>query len=301
MPSAATHPRRLLDPATLSSLRSLELVAKAVVEGFVMGLHRSPRLGFSQEFAEYRSYNEGDDPRFIDWGVYGRTDRMFVRQFKGETNTRLTIMLDCSASMDFKSADISKLDYGRYLAASIAYLALRQHDAVGALCFANDVVSLIAPASRQGQLHSILAMLENAKVAEGTNFQQPFKQFRALESKRGVVVVISDFYSDAESLLHAIRPLAQQGQDIVLFQLLDPSEQTPDYKGNVLLEDVESGQAIEVDAEYLKNTYPGKLAAHLGSIETAARRLGADYALIDTREPLDTALKRYLRLRERRR
>lgn len=301
MTSAAANPRRLLDPATLSSLRSLELVAKAVVEGFVMGLHRSPRLGFSQEFAEYRAYNEGDDPRFIDWGVYGRTDRMFVRQFKGETNTRLTVMLDCSASMDFKTTAISKLDYGRYLAASIAYLALRQHDAVGTLCFADDVLSLVAPASRQGQLHTILAMLENVEVASGTNFEQPFKKFRALEFKRGVVVVISDFYSDTESLLAAIRPLAQLGQDIILFQLLDPSEKSPDFQGNVLLEDVESGQAVEVDSDYLKNTYPRKLAAHLSGIESAAHRVGADYALIDTREPLDTALKRYLRLRTRHR
>ena len=166
--------RELLQPEVLSRLKSLDLVARSVVEGFLIGLHRSPRFGFSQEFAEYRAYNEGDDPRFIDWNVYARSDRMYIKRFLGETNSHLMLLLDASASMGFGGPPVTKLRYGQYLAASLAYLASRQHDAVGCMIFDEEVRDFRPPSSRAGKLQSVLHCIDAAEPRTGTKFDKPF-------------------------------------------------------------------------------------------------------------------------------
>jgi len=297
----SASPRGLLQPEVLAGLSTLELVARSVVEGFLVGLHRSPRFGFSQEFAEYRAYAEGDDPRFIDWNVYARTDRTVVKRFLGETNARLTVMLDASASMGFGGPPVSKLDYGKFLAASLAYLSQRQHDAVGCLVFDEEVRDVRRPSSRTGQLASVLHCLDAAQARAATDLDTAVHAFAAAGKKRGLVVVISDFYCDVDALLNSVRELAWQGQDLILFQLLDKEELAPASDANVLFEDMETGEAVEVSPRFLAERYPERMRDHISAIARAASGLGADHVMVETDKPLDRALRDYLVFRERRR
>ncbi len=292
--------QRLLQPEVLASLKNLDLVARAVVEGLMVGLHRSPFFGFSQEFAEYRAYQEGDDPRFIDWNVYARTERTYVKRFLGETNSHLMILLDASASMGFGGPPVTKLRYAQFLAASLAHLAARQHDAVGCMVFDEAVLDFRQPSSRLGKLQGVMTTIDAATVGKGTHYSRPFETFREHISKRGLVAVISDFYCDPDALLEGVRPLAWQGQDIVLFQVLDQQELEPEIASNVLLEDVETGEAIEVAPQFMTEEYPERMRAHIGTIESTAAAAGADHVLVDTRKPLDKALRNYLLFRQRR-
>ncbi len=292
--------RELLRPEVLSHLKNLDLVARSVVEGFLIGLHRSPKFGFSQEFAEYRNYAEGDDPRFIDWNVFARSERMVVKRFLGETNSHLMLLLDASASMGFGGPPVSKLRYGQYLAASLAYLASRQHDAVGCMIFDEEVRDYRAPSSRSGKLQSVLHCIDSAEPSTGTKFDKPFDKFREQVNRRGMVAVISDFYCDIDQLLEGVRPLAWHGQDVVLFQVLDDQELEPDFSSNVLLEDLETGEAVEVAPEFMKDEYPDRIRAHIDALSRAASGIGADHVLVRTSDSLDQALRNYLLFRQRR-
>ncbi|MEM7500920.1 MAG: DUF58 domain-containing protein [Pseudomonadota bacterium] len=298
-PTQATA-RRVLKPEVLASLKNLDLVARSVVEGFVVGLHRSPFFGFSQEFAEYRAYQEGDDPRFIDWNVYARTERTYIKRFLGDTNSHLMILLDASASMGFGGPPLSKLRYSQFLGASLAYLAARQHDAVGCMIFDEAVRDFRPPTSRLGGLQGVMHCIDAAEVGHGTHYTRPFEAFREHIRKRGLVAVISDFYCDADALLEGVRPLAWQGQDIVLFQVLDRAELEPQIDANVLLEDVETGDAVEVAPGFMNEEYPRRLRQHIGTIANAAAGMGADHVLVDTRDALDACLRNYLLFRQRR-
>ena len=299
--AAATRPTRLLDPQVLAGLANLELVARAVVEGFLIGLHRSPRFGFSQEFAEYRAYAEGDDPRFIDWNVYARTDRAYIKRFLGETNSHLIILLDASASMGIATQTISKLRYGQFLAASLAYLAAKQHDAVGTLIFDDETRDYRAPSSRAGKLSGVLHTIDAAEPAGGTDLDCSFQYFQKQVNRRGLVAVISDFYCDPDEMIAGVRPLAFQGQDVILFQVLDPGELKPEIAESTLLEDVETGEAVEVSPKFMREQYPERIQKHIAAIKDAAAGIGADHVLLNTAEPLDQPLRNYLLFRERRR
>ena len=293
--------RELLRPEVLAGLKSLDLVARSVVEGLMIGLHRSPTFGFSQEFAEYRAYAEGDDPRFVDWNVYARTDRMYIKRFLGDTNSHLMILLDASASMGFGGPPVSKLQYSQFLGASLAFLANRQHDAVGCMIFDEEVRDFRPPSSRGGKMQGVLHCLDAASAATGTKFDRPFEKFREQVSRRGLVAVISDFYCDVDSLLAGVRPLAWQGQDVVLFHVLDEQELNPEFHNNVLLEDVETGAAVEVAPQFMRETYPRRMQAHIESMEKAAAGIGADHVLVNTSDALDKALRNYLLFRGKRR
>lgn len=292
--------RRLLQPEVLAGLKNLDLVARSVVEGVMIGLHRSPQFGFSQEFAEYRAYQEGDDPRFIDWNVFARTERTYIKRFLGDTNSHLMILLDASASMGFGGPPVSKLQYGKYLAASLAYLASRQHDAVGCMVFDDRIRDFRPPSSRLGKLQGVMHCIDAAEPGAGTQYDRPFEKFRERVSRRGLVAVISDFYCNAESLLEGVRPLAWQGQDVVLFQVLDSDELAPQFSSNVLLEDLETGQAVEVAPRYMTDVYPERMREHIKSIASAAAANGADHVLVNTTDSLDGALRNYLLFRQRR-
>ncbi len=300
-PQAQSNPTRLLQPDVLARLSNLELVARAVVEGFLIGLHRSPQFGFSQEFVEYRPYVEGDDPRFVDWNVYARIEKAYIKRFLGETNSHLMLLLDSSASMSYGSANITKFDYGQFLAASLAFMSSQQHDAVGCIVFDDDVVEYRAPSTRSGKLLGVLHAIDNAEASRGTDLGKPFQHFSELSNRRGMVVVISDFYCDAEEMIESVRPLAFKGQDIILFQLLDPGEINPGFKDAVLIEDLETGETMEVSKKFIRDQYPKKIQQHIDSISEAATSVGADHVLVDTSEPLDQALHNYLLFRQRRR
>lgn len=295
---SAASPTRLLPPETLASLANLELVARTAVEGFLTGLHRSPHYGFSQEFKEYRAYVEGDDPRFVDWNVYARTERTYIRRFEGETNTRLMLLLDASASMGYASRGISKLQYGKFLAAALAYLAARQHDPVGLIVFDEEIRQFRPATSRAGSLQAILHALDGVMPGRGTNVEACFRSFGEHLKRRGLVVVISDLYCDPAVMRKAAQPLAYHGHDIVFFQLLDPQELNPDWRESVVLEDLETHRTLNVSPEYLAAEYRERLNTHLESLREAAATAGAHQLLLSTDEPLDRALRRYLMFRQ---
>jgi uncharacterized protein (DUF58 family) len=292
--------RKLLDPATLAQLGNLELVARAAVEGFFIGLHKSPRFGFSQEFAEYRAYAEGDDPRFVDWNVFARTERTFIRLYEGETNTRLMIALDSSASMGYGSGTVTKLTYAKYLAAALSWLAIQQHDPVGLVVFDEVLRSYRPPSSRAGTLPGLLHLLDTVEPGNRTDLDAGLAGLREHYTRRGLVAVISDLYCDPAALTRAVQPLAYRGHDIMIFQVLDRSEMEPGFGDSVLLEDMESGQLREVSPGYLRDTYPQKLREHLATLNKAAGDLGAQQVLLVTDEPLDRALRRYFTFRQKR-
>jgi uncharacterized protein (DUF58 family) len=296
----ASSPQHLLRPETLATLANLDLVARAVVTGFLTGMHRSPFFGFSQEFAEYKAYAEGDDPRFVDWNVYARTERTYIKRYIGETNTRLVILLDSSASMGFASGKVSKLLYGKFLAATLAYLAARQHDAVGLIVFDDQIREHRTASSQAGRLQGVLHAIDRATPGTGTDLKIPFERFREIEKGRGLVAVISDFYCDPDALIKSVQPLAYKGQDVILFQLLDPHELKPVMKESALLEDMESGTSMEVSPIYMSSLYRERIDAHVGALHKAAQGAGADHRLVNITEPLDSVLRSYLMFRHRR-
>ena len=290
--------QRFLDPTVLAGISGLDLVAKTVVDGFIAGLHRSPDFGFSQEFAEYRAYSPGDDLRHVDWNVYARTERMFLKRYRGETNCQLTILLDASRSMKFSSGPVEKIEYARFLAASLAYLAHSQRDATGLIVFDDEVRNYVRPSSRQGQFARILHALESAQVGTRTNFASPFLVLQEFLRRRGLVVAISDFWEQPEKIIKTVEPLRYRGNELVLFHVLDPEEIRPKMRHPALLEDLETGEAMEVSPDYTSHEYRHKLDAHLEDLSTRAKAAGIDYFLIDTSRPLDAALREYLAIRK---
>lgn len=293
--------QRFLDPATLASISGLDLVAKTVVDGFVAGLHRSPDFGFSQEFAEYRAYAEGDDLRHVDWNVFARTDRCYLKRYRGETNSQLLILLDTSASMGFGSQAVHKLDYARFVAASLCYLANEQRDAAGLIVFDEDVQNYIVPSTRQGQLFRLLHAIEKAEAGETrkTDFAKPFAHFQNFLHRRGLVVMLSDFYAAPDEIIRTVEPIRFRGNDVILFHLLDPQELDPNFREPVLLVDMENrADALEVSPEYANHEYKRKIAAHIEALRAKARGAGIDYCLMNTGRPLDEGLREYLSIRQ---
>jgi uncharacterized protein (DUF58 family) len=290
--------QRFLDPATLASISGLDLIAKTVVDGFVSGLHRSPDFGFSQEFAEYRSYSEGDDLRHVDWNVFARTDKLFLRRYRGETNSQLLVLLDTSASMGYGSQEVHKLDYARFVAASLCYMANLQRDAAGLIIFDEEVINYIAPSTRQGQLFRLLHAIEKAAPGTRTDYLKPFVHFQNYLHRRGIVVVLSDFYEDPDVIVRTIEPLRYRGNDVVLFHVLDPQEIKPKFREPVLLFDMENEtNSLEVSPEYAKHEYRQKIDSHIAALQSKARGAGLDYFLMDTGRPLDEGLREYLSVR----
>jgi len=297
---------KLLRPDVLARLSSLELVAKSVVEGYFTGLHRSPFFGFSQEFSEYRSYNDGDDPRFIDWNVYARTDRTYTKRFIGETNTTINLVLDVSGSMAYTSRDISKVQYGKFICASLAYLARKQHDATGLTLFDESIRDIIPPSAHPDTLFRTLALLEKTQADRKTEFNAQLQQLAGTLKKRGILVLISDLYCDPQELSKQLQPLVQQGHEVALFHILDPSEQNPSehvkaFRSASAVRDIETGNEVNVSAEYLRTEYPEKIAAHIESLHKQSLRNGFHYTCCQTSDPLNEVLHQYLMMRQQRR
>jgi uncharacterized protein (DUF58 family) len=290
--------QRFLEPSILAGISGLDLVAKTVVDGFVAGLHRSPDFGFSQEFAEYRAYNAGDDLRHVDWNVYSRTERLYLKRFRGETNSVLTVLLDASNSMQFGSHRVNKMDYARYLAASLFYLAIHdQRDAAGLITFDDEIRNFVRPSTRQGQLHRLMAALEQAEARARTDFAKPMRYFQEFLKRRGIVLIVSDFWGSPESIIQAIEPLRYRGNEVVLFHVLDPEDVRPKLNGPSMLVDMETKQQFEVTPDYTKKEYREKVDAHLADLRDRTLAAGMGYYLLMTDRPLDAALREYLTLR----
>ena len=221
-----------------------------MVDGFIAGLHRLTNFGFSQEFAEYRAYTPGDDLRHIDWNVYARTERAYLKRYRGETNTLLTVLLDASNSMKYSSHGVSKSEYARFAAAALFYLTTQiQRDAAGLIVFDDEVRNYIRPSNRQGQFHRLLSGLEQAEPGAKTDFGKALERFLELFRKRGVVIVVSDFYEAPERIIRALEPLRFRGNEVLLFHVLDPAEVRPQFRGPTTSIEMETQESLEVTPE----------------------------------------------------
>jgi uncharacterized protein (DUF58 family) len=288
---------RFLDPSVLAGISGLDLIAKTVVDGFVAGLHRSPDFGFSQEFEEYRAYAPGDDLRHVDWNVYARTERAYLKRYRGETNTAAMVLLDASASMGFGSG-VTKFEFAKFLASSLVYLAHLQRDSAGLIVFHDDVSNFVPPTSRQGQLMRLLHGIEAAQLGKRTDFSRPFFELNQFMKRRGVTALISDFFDDPEKIIKTVEPLRFRGNEVILFHVLDPQEIEPKIGDSVLLVDMETGEAMEASSEYARTEYREKMQAHMEALRTKAQAAGLDYFLLRTDKPLDAGLREYLTIRQ---
>lgn len=300
-PSAAARPTggaSLLDPAVLARIGGLDLVARAVVDGFLGGLHRAPTLGASNDFAEHRAYLPGDDPRRVDWRLYARTDRLHVKEFEADTNASVTVLLDVSRSMDFgRDGRPTKLHYGRMLAASLLWLARRQRDRVGLLTFDSAVRDWVPPAGKH--LPTALHALEQARPGGAGELTAPLRASAELFRRRGIVVVISDLYAEPAAALDAVVQLRNRGNELLLLQVLDPAERDLPLDDATGLRDLETDDALPIVPKQARAQYRALLDAHLAALESEARTRGVLYGLFDTGTPLDAALFRYLAARQR--
>ncbi len=296
MSAAITN--RFLDPAVLAEISGLDLIAKTVVDGFIAGLHRSPDFGFSQEFAEYRAYTPGDDLRHVDWNVFARTEKAYLKRYRGETNTALMVLLDASASMGFGSGAVRKFDYSKYLASALVYLAHLQRDSAGLIVFHDDVANFIRPSARQGQLMRLLYGIDRAELGKRTDFRRPFFELQQFLRRRGITVLISDFFETPDKIVQTIEPLRFRGNEVVLFHVLDPQELDPNLGGPALLVDMETGEALEASPEYTRTEYRDKIRTHIAALQSKAQAAGLDYFLLRTDRPLDAALREYFTVRQ---
>jgi uncharacterized protein (DUF58 family) len=298
--SAHTHERSFADPKALMAIRSLELRARVVVEGFWKGLHRSPYHGFSVEFTEYRQYSPGDDTRYLDWRLYARSDRYYLKRFEDETNLRCHLLVDQSRSMDYGSRNYSKSDYVRTLAATLAWFLHRQGDAVGLVSFDERVRDYLPPRHRQGHLRRLMLALDHKPEGRETNLREPLRRVAELARKRGLIVLLSDLLAPLHELEQNLARLTAAGHEVVLFQALDPNELAFEFERPVLFQDMESRQDVYVDPGALRSEYQSRLAGHCRQAEIICQNLGAAYHRVVTDQPLEMALVDFLRGRSRR-
>jgi uncharacterized protein (DUF58 family) len=288
---------QFVDPSALARIRNLELLARTVVDGFINGLHRAPHLGFSLDFAEHRAYEPGDDLRRVDWRVFARTDRYYVKQFEADSNANIVVALDVSTSMRFGSSGVTKLDYGRFLAASLLYFSHRQRDRVGLATFDKEIVEFVPPSARH--LEFGLYALDRVSDGRPGTLQAPLLTLTERLTRRGIVVVISDLYDEPEAIAKAVRPLRYRGHDVIVFHVLDPAELEFPFSDAASFEDLETGDRLPVVPAALRDQYQALVRQHteaLGRLLTDSR---IDYALFNTAVPLDHALFHYLSARER--
>ena len=298
MPTTSTPAQSFIDPSVLARIGSLDLVARAVVSGFVSGLHRSPALGATTDFAEHRGYMPGDDTRRVDWRLYARTDRLHVKEFEADTNTGVAVLVDVSRSMAYGGAGrVTKLDYARYLAASLLWLAERQGDRVGLVTFDSAVRDFVPVAGRR--LPHALRALERAEAVGAGELTAPLARVAEHFRRRGVVVVVSDLYAPPRAAVDAVLRLRNAGNELLLMHVLDPDERDLPFTADGALEDLETGARQTLVPAAVRDGYRRRVAAHLAELERLARGANVDYALFDTATPLDHALSRYLAGRQR--
>lgn len=287
----------LLDPAVLARIEDLDLVARTVVDGFLSGLHRSPRLGVSTDFAEHRAYQPGDDIRRVDWRLYARTDRLHVREFEAETNTEVMFALDTSGSMRFGSTSVTKLHYARIMVACLAHFSARQRDRVGLVLFGGSVRAIVPPSLKHVPL--VLQTLATASAEGAGELHGPLRAAAATSRRRRIWVVVSDFYHPPDDVADAVGALRANGSDVVALHVLDPAELALPYAEAATFVDAETGEELPLHAPDVRERYRAAIEGHIADVRGALAGRGVDAALFATDRPLDDALFRYLAERER--
>jgi uncharacterized protein (DUF58 family) len=307
-PQSSDGDTRFLDPQVIARISNLELVARFIVQGFLIGLHKSPYHGFSSEFSSYRKYCKGDSFRFIDWKVVARTDRIYIKQFEENTNTRCHILLDASASMRFggpdalpggKSAGIQKWIYARNLAAALAYLMIHQGDAAGLALFRESATDVISAHAGTVHLHQLHRALANTEPQQGTDTEKGLARLPERFPQRGLVVLISDLLDDTERIIAALKGFAYRRHEIVVFHVLTPEERDFPYRENIEFVDAETQQKLTAQGSYIAQAYKDALGAHTGKIKAFCRQANIDFVELSTAEWLSTALIAYLSKRQR--
>ena len=288
---------RFVDPVVLARVGNLELVARSVVDGFINGMHRSPYFGASVDFAEHRGYVPGDDIRRVDWRLYARTDRYYVKEYEADSNSNFAVLLDASKSMGFDSHGVSKFDYARILAACLTYMVHRQRDRVGMVAFDDEIIEHVPPSAKH--MNVVLHVLDRLEPRRPGRLGPPLQKLAEHFGRRGILVLISDLYEEPEAILDAVSPLRFRGHDLVVFHVLDPAELEFSYDAASSFEDLESGEQIPVVPEALAEQYRAMIRAHVDALTARFSEIRVDYTLLNTAQPLDYALFSYLSARER--
>ena len=288
-----------LDPQIVGRMGSMELRARTIVEGFLSGLHRSPFKGFSVEFAEYRQYMPGDDLSTIDWKVYARSDRHYVKKFEEETNLDCHLLLDVSASMGYGSHGVTKLEYASYLAASLGYLMSRQRDAVGFMAFDDRIVRMLPASARPGHLRALLVELEQVRLGERTDCSKPLHQLAEALVKRGLVIFISDLLDEPDRVIEGLKHFRFKGTEVIVFHVLDRDELTFPFDRATKFRDLESADEVIAVPALVREQYLREINGLIDLYKRELQVVGIDYCLLDTSRPLDFALMSYLSTRGR--
>ena len=288
---------RFVDPAVLARIGNLELVARSVVDGFINGLHRAPYFGASVDFAEHRGYVAGDDIRRIDWRLFARTDRFYVKEYEADSNSNFSVLLDVSKSMGYGSGEMTKLDYAKILAACLTYLVHRQRDRVGLVAFDEGIVEHVPPSAKH--MNVVLHMLDRLTATRPGSLRAPLHRLAEHFGRRGILVLISDLYDEPEAVIEAVAPLRFRGNDLVVFHVLDRAELDFGFGDASSFEDLETGDQLPVVPEAFRKEYNELMRAHIDALTRRFSEVRVDYTLIDTGAPLDHALFKYLSTRER--
>ena len=296
-PSSPIPGARFVDPSVLARIGNLELIAKAIVDGFINGLHKAPFYGSSVDFAEHRGYVPGDDVRRIDWRVFARTERFYVKEYEADTNSNFSVLLDMSKSMDFGTRGITKFEYARILAGCLTNLVHRQRDRVGLVAFDDDIREHVPPSAKHMEV--VLHTLDKLVPVRAGKLLPPMKKLAEFFGRRGLLVVISDLYEEPEAVAEAIGPLRFRGNDVIVFHVLDPSELDFTFPDASSFEDLESGVQSPVVPEGLRDEYRTLVKAHTEALRKKLAGHRVDYAVLDTSKPLDFALFSYLNVRAR--
>ncbi len=295
-----TDYRKYLDPQTVSKLKGMELRARMVVEGFIAGMHKSPYHGFSVEFAEHRQYMPGDNIRDIDWKVYAKSDRFYIKQYEEETNLKAYLLLDCSASMAYRSGKrVIKLDYAGLLSAALSYMMLRQRDAVGLVVFDDKIRRYIPPRSKSGHLHVLLTEIATQTPSSTTDIASTLHEMAERIKRRGLVIVMSDLLDDAKQIISGLKHFRYNGHEVIVFHILDPRERDFAFPREAIFKDMETGEEITTLPYQMKKHFAQQVRAFSGEIAAACRQANIDYHPIDTATPFDKALYAFLAKRER--
>jgi uncharacterized protein (DUF58 family) len=288
---------RFVDPTVLSRIGNLELIARSVVDGFINGMHRSPYFGASVDFAEHRGYVPGDDIRRVDWRLFARTDRFYIKEYEADTNANFAVLLDVSKSMGFASGGVSKIEYGKMLAGCLTYLVHRQRDRVGLVAFDSDIVQFVPPSAKH--MDVVLHTLDRVTPSGPGGLRVPLHKMAEHFGRRSLLVLISDLYEDPDAVLEAINPLRFRGNDIIVFHLLDPAEIDFSFDTPSAFEDLESGEQLPIVPDALAEQYRALVREHITALTERFSANRIDYSLVSTAAPLDHALFTYLTTRER--
>lgn len=291
--------RKYLKPEVVSRLKNMSLRARLVVEGFITGLHRSPYHGFSVEFSEYRQYMPGDEIRHIDWKVYGKTNRFYIKQFEEETNLKSYLLLDASGSMGYSSQHVTKLEYASYLAAALTYLMIEQRDAVGLVTFDKKIRKYLPPRSIKSYLPQILRELDQIKCGEVTDVATTFHEMAEQIHRRGLIVILSDLFDEPDRVISGLKHFRHKKHEVIVFHILDPMEINFDFKRNALFKDLETGEELTTQPWHIKTEYQKRVKQFIENYKRKCRSNQIDYISLDTSWDFDHALMEYLIKRKR--